>query len=323
MKNIEEKHISVLYKELVEAIEIFAWKQNIVVDCTLWLWGHAEGIIEKLNFWDVFIWFDADSRNLVLARERLEKIENIKVIENIKEISEDRKNIIFINSNFLNLKLELEKRWIKEITWIYYDLWISSVHIDEVDRWFSFRTCWPLDMRFDTSCGITAKEVVNSYKKEKLYEIFRNYGEEPASKKISEAIYRERREKKIETTKDLLEIIEKNSSHPKVKTRIFQAIRIEVNKELENIKISLEDAIELLTKDWTIFVISFHSLEDRITKQTFKKESRDCFCSDMICICKHIKTLKILTKKPILPTNNEIQYNSRARSAKARIAKKL
>jgi 16S rRNA (cytosine1402-N4)-methyltransferase len=104
-------------------------------------------------------------------------------------------------------------------------------------------------MRFDTSQGITAKEVVNSYKKEKLYEIFRNYGEEPASKKISEAIYRARREKKIETTKDLLEIIEKNSKHPKVKTRIFQAIRIEVNKELENMEISLRDAINLLVKD--------------------------------------------------------------------------
>ena len=323
MKSTEEKHISVLYEELVSAIEIFTNRQNIIVDCTLWMWGHGKGIIEKMNLWDVFIWFDADSKNLVLASERLKKIDDTKIINNLSEVCLDKKNIILINSNFVNLKQELENRWIKEITGIYYDLWISSVHIDEAERWFSFRFDWPLDMRFDTSQGITAKQVVNSYKKEKLYEIFRNYGEEPASKKISEAIYRQRRNKKIETTKDLLEIIEENSKHPKVKTRIFQAIRIEVNKELENMEISFKNAIELLIKDWIIFVISFHSLEDRITKQIFKKETKDCICTDIICTCKHSKTLKLLTKKPILPTNTEIQYNPRARSAKARIAKKL
>ncbi len=323
MKLVEEKHISVLYEKLVSSIEIFDYRQNILVDCTLWMWGHWKGIIEKMNLWDIFIWFDADSRNLILASERLEKIENVKVVDNFWQASPDKKNIIFINSNFLNLKQELEERWIREITGIYYDLGISSVHIDESDRWFSFRFDWPLDMRFDTKQRLTAREVVNSYKKEKLYEIFRNYGEEPASKKISEAIYRERRKNKIETTKDLLKIIEENSNHPKVKTRVFQAIRIEVNKELENMEISLKDAIELLVKDWIIFVISFHSLEDRITKQIFKKETRDCICRDIICTCKHTKTLKLLTKKPILPTNTEIQYNPRARSAKARIAKKL
>ncbi len=323
MKNIEQKHISVLYEELIENIKISNSEKNVIVDSTLWMWGHAEWIIKKLNLWDIFIGFDADNRNLVLARQRLEKLDNIKIVDNYSQIVDNKKNIIFINSNFWNLKEELENRWILEISSIYYDLGISSVHIDEADRWFSFRLEWKLDMRFDASKWITAKQVVNSYKKEDLYRIFRNYWEEPASKKISEAIYRERKKKKIETTKDLSEIIEKNSKNIKTKARIFQALRIEVNKELENLEKSLTDAIKLLKKDWIIFVISFHSLEDRITKQILKKETRDCICKDLICSCKHKKTLKILTKKPIVPTDNEIQYNSRARSAKARIWQKL
>lgn len=323
IKNIEKKHISVLYEELVWAFEMKKTEKNIIVDCTLWMWWHAKGIIDKMNIWDVFIGFDADKRNLVLARQRLLDIDNTIEVDNFEKIVDNKKNLIFINSNFWNLAWELEKAWIKEITGIYYDLGISSVHIDQKDRWFSFRFDGPLDMRFDTKSFLTAKKVVNSYDKQDLYEIFKNYWEEPASRKIAEAIYRQRKIKKFETTGDLLNLIEQNSRHPKTKTRIFQALRIEVNKELDNLEKSLNSAIRFLKKDSIIFVISFHSLEDRITKQIFKRETRDCICKDLICSCNHKKSLQILTKKPIVPTDNEIQYNPRARSAKARIAKKI
>jgi len=307
--NIENKHISVLLNELVDSIDIFENKKNIIVDCTLWMWWHASKIIKKMNQWDTFIWFDADIKNLELANIRL------------KEVNKDEKvKIILINSNFINLKNELKEKWIDKITWIYYDLWLSSLHLDEADRWFSFMLDWPLDMRLDKSKWKTAADVVNSYTQSELREIFLKYWEEPGSNKISARIVEERKKNKFKTTTDLSNII---PGLPKVKSRIFQAIRIEVNQELEAIEISLKDAIQLLEKDWKIFVISFHSLEDRITKQIFKKETKDCICNDLICSCKHIKNLKILTKKPILPSEEEIKENPRSRSAKARCAQKI
>jgi 16S rRNA (cytosine1402-N4)-methyltransferase len=179
---------------------------------------------------------------------------------------------------------------------------------------------WPLDMRLDKNRWITAAKVVNSYTKQELREIFLKYWEEPGANKIAEKIIEQRKKKKFETTLELAEII---PGLPKVKSRIFQAIRIEVNKELEYLEKSLDDAIKLLEKDWTIFVISFHSLEDRITKQIFKKETKDCICRDLICSCKHIKSLEITSKKPILPSEEEIKQNPRSRSAKGRCAIKI
>lgn len=311
-ENIKDLHKSVLLQELVDWINIFSDKRNIIVDCTLGLWWHASEIIKRLNKWDIFIWFDADIKNMELAKLRLEKLNKNKDIE-----------LVFINSNFVNLKDELNKLNINEITWIYYDLWISSVHIDTPERWFSFKYDWPLDMRFDKSHWITASKVVNSYRKDDLIKVFRNYWEEPSSIKIAHKIIEKRKEKKFETTKELSDTIWEVSNFPKSKNRIFQAIRIEVNNELWNVKTSVEDAISILIKDWNIFVISFHSLEDRIIKRIFKKETRDCICTDLICSCKHIKSLKLLTKKPILPTEEEVSGNQRSRSAKARIARKI
>ena len=309
LKDIESRHISVLLYELVDSIDIKNDKKNIIVDCTLWMWWHASKIIEKMNKWDTFIWFDADIKNLELAKIRL------------NEINKDWKvEIILINSNFLNLKKELAKRWIDKITWIYYDLWLSSLHLDEAERWFSFMLDWPLDMRLDKTKWKTAADIVNGYSQAELREIFLKYWEEPGSNKISARIVEARKNKKFKTTLELSAVI---PGLPKVKSRIFQAIRIEVNWELEALEKSLEDAIELLEKKWKIFVISFHSLEDRITKQIFKKETRDCICEDIICSCKHKKSLKILTKKPILPTEKEIKENPRSRSAKARCAEKI
>jgi 16S rRNA (cytosine1402-N4)-methyltransferase len=273
------------------------------------MWWHASKIIEKMNNWDTFIWFDADIKNLELAKTRLNKVNK-----------DDKVNIILINSNFINLKNELKERNIDEITWIYYDLWLSSLHLDEADRWFSFMLDWPLDMRLDKTRWKTAADIVNGYTQAELREIFMKYWEEPWSNKISAKIVEERRKKKFKTTSDLSKII---PGWPKTKSRIFQAIRIEVNQELDAIETSLQDAIKLLTKGWKIFVISFHSLEDRITKHILKKETKDCICSDIICSCWHKKSLKVLTKKPIIPSEEEIKENPRSRSAKARCAEKI
>jgi len=310
--NFDEKHISVLLDELVDSIKIFENKKNIIVDCTLGMWWHAIKIIEKMNQGDTFIWFDADTRNLKLARVRLEQAN-----------SDNKVEIILIHSNFVNLQEELDKVWIQKITWIYYDLWLSSLHVDEADRWFSFKLDGPLDMRFDTESSHPASFIVNKYTKDNLIKIFKEYGEEPMSKKIAEFIAKRRKIQKFETTKDLADLIGEASGNPKSKNRIFQALRIETNHELDYAKKSIEDAIQLLEVWWHIFVISFHSLEDRITKQTFKKETRDCICSDIICTCHHVKSLKLLNKKPILPTEEEIKRNPRSRSAKARWAEKI
>lgn len=309
LKDIENRHISVLLDELVDSITIFNDKKNIIVDCTLGMWWHASKIIEKLNPWDTFVWFDADIKNLELAKIRLEKIIGNKKIE-----------IKFINSNFNNLKDELKKEWISSITWIYYDLWLSSLHLDEADRGFSFMLEWPLDMRLDKTKWKTAADIVNSYTASELREIFLKYWEEPWANKISAKIVENRKKKKFKTTSMLSEII---PGWPKTKSRIFQAIRIEVNGELKALEKSLEEAIMICEKGSKIFVISFHSLEDRITKHFFKKESKDCICNDLICSCKHEKKVKILTKKPIIPSLEEIKNNPRSRSAKWRCAQKI
>lgn len=310
--DIWKKHISVLLHELVDSIKILKNTKNIIVDCTLGMGWHASEIIKKLHPGDIFIWFDADIKNLALAQQRLEEISKLQKVETI-----------FIHSNFLHLKEELENRWIQQITWIYYDLWLSSLHVDEADRWFSFQLDGPLDMRFDKKSGVPASLIVNKYTKEQLINIFREYGEEPMSKKIAEKIVERRKKQKFETTKDLSEIIWEVSKNPKSRNRIFQALRIETNKELENAQISISDAIQLLIPEWCIFVISFHSLEDRLVKQIFKKETRNCICTDMICTCKHTKSLELWTKKPILPSNQEMKENPRSKSAKARYAIKI
>jgi 16S rRNA (cytosine1402-N4)-methyltransferase len=306
----DSRHISVLLNELVDAIHIFNDRKNIIVDCTLWMAWHATKIIKKMNSWDIFVWFDADERNLVLAKENLEKIES-----DVK--------IILIHSNFLHLKAELAEKWITNITGIYYDLWISSLHVDEAQRWFSFKKDWPLDMRFDITHWKTAADIINFSSKQELEDIFRYYWEDPSFRKIADRILLRRKEQKFITTHDFAHFLDSILSFPKTKTRCFQALRIAANKELEVIEKSIPDALNLLEVWWNIFVISFHSLEDRIVKHLFKKETRWCICKDIICSCHHEKSLKLHSKKPILPTSQEIDYNPRSRSAKARWATKI
>lgn len=309
----KELHVSVLLDELVNSIKIHKNKQNIIVDCTLGMGGHAREVLKKMHSWDIFIGFDADKRNLEIAQPKLEE-----------EFTHSGIELIFINDNFSNLKERLEEKWFSKITWIYYDLWISSLHVDDGERGFSFRIDGPLDMRFNPEIWISASQIVNSYSKDDLLKIFREYGEEPSARKISEEIFAQRKTwMRFHTTGELANLITKVSKFPKSKTRIFQALRIEANKELDVIETSLRDALDVLESNGTIFVISFHSLEDRIVKNIFKNESKDCICRDIICMCHHKKTLEILTKKPILPTDEEIKNNPRSRSAKARCAKKI
>jgi len=306
----QTKHISVLYDEFLQYFPISTTKKNIIVDATLGMWGHARGILSQMKKWDIFIGFDADIRNLSIVQPLVTEDFAFKGIE-----------LHFIHDNFVHLKAKLEERDIHNITGIYYDLWLSSLHVDEWDRGFSFRYDAPLDMRFDTSHSLHATHVVNQYSQQELQEIFQNYGEEPASRKIAQEIVKKRREEKILTTGQLAKIIETVSPFPKTKMRIFQALRIEVNHELENLETSLTDAVQILTPGWYIFAISFHSLEDRIVKQILredqKKLQKDTFGNTPK------KEIELITKKPLVPTQEEIKKNPRAKSAKARCGKKI
>lgn len=307
-------HIPVLYKELIYGLKIDKNKQNIVVDATLWMGWHAKWVIENLNDNDIFIWFDADQDNLIQAKNNIEA--------HFSEYIKNKKiKLFFIYSNFRFLEDKLREIWIDEITHIYYDFWVNSVHYDNPDKWFSFRFNGPLDLRFDKNDWINASYIVNNYTEAELRNIFYKYWEEKKTPFIVKEIIKERQLKGIETTFELLEIIKKSSFDPKSKTRIFQALRIEVNNEFDVIKESLLQAIKILAKGWIMECITFHSLEDRLTKEIFWNFTKD----EIDDYTWHIKikwTASKITKKPIIPTPEEVEKNPRSRSAKLRIIQK-
>ncbi len=310
-------HIPVMLDELLEHVPLHDDRQNIIVDATLGLAGHASEIVKRMHPGDIFIGFDADQRNLQLAREKLTKIQT-------EYFPEGEIEIVLIHSNFEMLGERLADLQISHPTAIYYDLWVSSAHFDEAERGFSLRLQWPLDMRFDTRSGPTAADILNFWEKDDIYQILREYGEEPHARKIAERVITARKQQKFVTTSDLTEFLNTQiNSHIKTKMRVFQALRIAVNRELEVLETSLQDAIEILAPGGTIFVISFHSLEDRIVKNLFRQEAKDCICSDIVCTCWHQKQLLLQHKKPLLPTQEEQTNNPRSRSAKARYAQKI
>ena len=305
----EFKHYTVMKNEAVDALEC---KNGLVyIDCTLGGGGHSELILQRISPDGRLIAFDIDDDAIRAASERLKNYNNITIVKD----------------SYTNIKTVLKNLGIQKITGgVLFDLGASYHQLTKAERGFSFMKDAPLDMRFDTNSEFTAYDVVNFYPEEDLVRIFSEYGEERFSKRIAKAIIEARKKKKIETTLELSDLIIKST--PKIKsavhpaTRVFQAIRIEVNHELQNVKNTLNDVLDLLEFGAIISVISFHSLEDRIVKHLFKYHSQRCHCdrNQMICKCPP-PVLELVNKKPIMASAEEIKENPPSRSAKLRIAR--
>ena len=301
------KHYTVMLNEAVDALECQDGK--IYVDCTLGGGGHSELILKRISPNGKLISFDIDDEAIKHASERLKKYDNLTILK----------------SSYTNIKSELKKLGIEKISGgVVIDLGASYHQLTKAERGFSFSKEAPLDMRFDMQADFSAYDVVNTYKEDELVRIFSEYGEERFSKRIAKKIIEVRSKKKIKTTKELADLIVnctpkiKSSIHPA--TRVFQAIRIEVNNELKNVNIVLHDILDLLDVGGIISVISFHSLEDRIVKKILKYESQKCRCNEMICKCPPPK-IELVNKKPIMASDEEIRENPPSRSAKLRIAR--
>ena len=304
-------HIPVLINEAIETLDLSG--KSIFIDWTLWLWGHSKEILKKYPQIKL-IWIDQDEKNIEIAQKNLEEFwDRVKIVhDNFANIEEIIKNLDLV--------------W--KIDWILLDIWVASTHFDQWERWFAFQIDWPLDMRMDTNTIKTAKEVLNKYKEQDLFLIFKKYWEEPNSRKLARIICEERKIKKLETTWDLKKIICDNIPEKFrnwVLKKIFQAIRIEVNDELLVLEKWVFWWVNILKKWWRIAIISYHSLEDRIVKQAFKQEEKECICPQIlpICQCEKIKRLEIKNKKPIMSKEEEVKSNPRSRSAKMRVAEKI
>ena len=301
------EHITVLLKEAIEQLNIK--EDGIYVDCTLGGAGHSSLILSKLKSGHLYS-FDQDDFAINIAKERLDKI---------------GKNYTIIRSNFVNIKEELEKLGVSKVDGVLYDLGVSSFQFDDSTRGFSYNSDAKLDMRMDSSKDFSAHDIINKYSYEELVRIFYMYGEEPFSKQIARKIVENR---PINTTLELVEVIKKalpqkvlnSKGHPA--KRIFQALRIEVNDELKVFEKSLNDAINLLNKDGRVVVISFHSLEDRICKTIFKDNSTINIPKGLPIINNELPKLELITKHPITPSEEELEKNNRAHSAKMRVARK-
>lgn len=307
------KHYSVLLEEAITGLDIKP--DGIYVDGTLGYGGHSSEILKKLNEKGHLYAFDQDKEALAYSKERLSKISD---------------NFTLVHSNFVNMKEELANLGVTKVDGIIFDLGLSSPQIDNKERGFTFMSDAKLDMRMDQDSKKNAADVVNDYSEKDLTNIFFLYGEEKMSRQIAHKIVETRQTKRIETTKELVDIIAKatkakyfNTKHPERK--IFQAIRIEVNSELSVLKHVLPDAIDLLNQNGRISVITFHSLEDRIVKQIFKQASEvDELVKGLPVIPPEYQPkIKLINKKPILPSEKELNENSRSRSAKLRIIERI
>jgi 16S rRNA (cytosine1402-N4)-methyltransferase len=303
-------HQPVLLNEVVMNLNLP--KKRIVVDCTLGLGGHASEMLKAMPAAGKLIGFELDSDNLKIAKK------------NLKDFTEQ---VVFLNINYGNLMDEIKKLKLKGVDAILLDLGIASTQVDQPEKGFSFRNEGPLDMRFDKKQKLTAADIVNNYSEKELIRIFKEYGEEKKARKITLEIVRVRKRKPFKTTLQLANFIEKllkRSGHIHPATRVFQALRIEVNKELETLEKTLEQAVELLRPKGRIAVISYHSLEDRIVKRFFRLMSQDYINEPgKLTSTKLEPKLRIVTKKPIIPSGKEVVQNPRSRSAKLRIAEKL
>ena len=312
---MEFKHKSVLLNETIENLNIKP--DGIYVDGTLGGGGHAYQVASRLSEKGRLIGIDQDADAIAAAGERL------------KEFGD---KITIIRSNYANMKEELHRIGVEKVDGIVLDLGVSSFQLDTPERGFTYRDeNAPLDMRMDDRQSLTAKDIVNGYSEMELYRIIRDYGEDKFAKNIAKHIVQERAKKPIETTGELTEIIRASipmkvqvtGGHPAKRT--FQAIRIELNKELEVLQNNLDDMIDLLNPGGRICIITFHSLEDRIVKTNFKRNENPCTCpSDFpVCVCGKKSKGKVVTRKPILPSEEELEVNSRSKSAKLRVFERV
>ena len=308
---MEFKHYSVLLEETIENLNIKP--DGIYVDGTLGGGGHSYQIAKRLSDKGRLIGIDQDADAIQAAGERLEEFKD---------------RVTIIRSNYANMKEELERIGIQKVDGIILDLGVSSFQLDTPERGFTYREeSAPLDMRMDDRQSLTARDIVNDYSEQELFRIIRDYGEDRFAKNIAKHIAQAREKKPIETTGDLTEIIrgaipmkvQVTGGHPAKRT--FQAIRIELNHELDVLQENLDTMIEMLNPGGRICIITFHSLEDRIVKVNFKRNENPCTCpSDFpVCVCGAVSKGKVVTRKPILPSEEELEANSRSKSAKLRV----
>lgn len=306
-----EYHIPVLFYETMELL--ITNKDGVYLDCTLGGGGHSEGILKNTSEKAKVISIDQDEQAIDFASKRLEPFKNRWRV---------------YKENFENLDTVLYCAGEDKIDGILMDIGVSSTQLDDEERGFSYRFDTKLDMRMDKSKNLSAYEVVNNYSEEELSKIIFEYGEERFARKIARYICEARKEKNIETTGELVSIIRKayptrSQKHPAKKT--FQAIRIEVNRELEVLENAIDKAIKSLKKGGRLAIITFHSLEDRIVKNKFKELEKGCICPPElpICICGRKPQVKIITRKPVCAGEEELKYNNRAHSAKLRVVEKI
>ena len=308
------KHTSVLLHETVDGLNVKP--DGIYVDGTLGGGGHAYEVCKRLGSKGRFIGIDQDAAAIEAAGIRL---------------SDFGEQVTIIRSNYCDMKSRLHEIGIDKVDGITIDLGVSSYQLDTAERGFSYRVDAPLDMRMDQRQKMTARDIVNDYSEADLFRVIRDYGEDRFAKNIAKHIVMERNRGPIETTGQLNEIIsraipmkiQKTSGHPSKRT--FQALRIELNHELDVLKDTLDTMIELLNPGGRLCIITFHSLEDRIVKSSFRKNEDPCICPSNfpVCVCGRVSKGKVITKKPILPSEEELENNSRSKSAKLRIFERV
>ncbi|MCD8335913.1 MAG: 16S rRNA (cytosine(1402)-N(4))-methyltransferase RsmH [Lachnospiraceae bacterium] len=307
---MEFHHRSVLLSESIEELRIKP--DGIYVDGTLGGGGHSLEICKRLTGGGRLIGIDQDADAIEAATRRLDEFKD---------------RVTIIRSNYCYMKDELKKLGVLSVDGVILDLGVSSYQLDTAERGFTYREDAPLDMRMDQRQTLTAMEVVNEYSEMELYRVIRDYGEEKFAKNIARHIVNAREQKKLETTGELIHVIKAAipmkvravGGHPAKKT--FQAIRIEVNRELEVLEESLESMVDLLNEEGRICVITFHSLEDRIVKNKFRNLENPCTCPKEfpVCVCGKKPKGRVITRRPIVPSEEELETNSRAKSAKLRV----
>ncbi|MEZ3478457.1 MAG: 16S rRNA (cytosine(1402)-N(4))-methyltransferase RsmH [Lachnospiraceae bacterium] len=311
---MEFRHTSVLLKETIEALNIMPG--GVYLDGTLGGGGHAFEVCKKLNDNGRLYGIDQDADAIIAAGKRLEEF---------------GKKAVIIRDNYCNAREVLREQGVDKVDGIVLDLGVSSYQLDTVERGFTYKYDTPLDMRMDQRQMLTARDIVNEYDEKTLYRVIRDYGEDSFAKNIAKHIVQARQHKPIETTFELNEVIKAAipakmravGGHPS--KRAFQAIRIECNHELEVLKDTLGDLVHLLNPQGRLCIITFHSLEDRIVKSFFKEMEHPCTCPPEfpVCICGKLPSGRVVTRKPVLPSQEELEVNSRSKSAKLRVFERI